>query len=76
MAEKKLPEPKVVKFVEPVIDKRTLGSEFKQKAKVITETLVSLDKDQLEDLDKELNSNGLVNAKKKFVQAQNNMFYF
>ncbi|XP_044736795.1 glycine--tRNA ligase isoform X2 [Chrysoperla carnea] len=58
VAEKKLPEPKVVKFVEPVIDKRTLGSEFKQKAKVITETLVSLDKNQLEDLDKELNSNG------------------
>ncbi|KAJ8985812.1 hypothetical protein NQ317_012052 [Molorchus minor] len=55
---KKLPEPKVIDVVEPVANKGVLGKTFKKDAKVITDALAKLQINDMEYLERNLESNG------------------
>jgi glycyl-tRNA synthetase (class II) len=56
-AEKPLSEPKVIDVVEVQTDKSVIGKTFKQNAKLITGYFEKLTADQINDLEKLLNSN-------------------
>lgn len=53
-AEKQLPQPKVIDIVEVVADKSSIGKLFKQNAKTISAYLEQLNKDQVEELEKQI----------------------
>ncbi|CAG9858491.1 unnamed protein product [Phyllotreta striolata] len=57
-AEKKLAEPKVLDVVEAQPNKGLLGKTFKKDAKAITESLAKLKIDEVEELEKKLESQG------------------
>ncbi|KPJ19986.1 Glycyl-tRNA synthetase [Papilio machaon] len=57
-AEKKLPAPKQVKIVEAVSNKAAIGKEFKKDAKIINDTLATLDSAALEELENKLATEG------------------
>lgn len=59
-AEKKLSEPKIVDVVEAQPNKGALGKAFKKDAKSITDALAALDLNEVEELNKHLESKGLV----------------
>ncbi|XP_038044765.1 glycine--tRNA ligase-like [Patiria miniata] len=54
VAEKKLPEPKIIDVVEAVPQKGIVGKAFKKDAKVIMEHMASLSEDQVVELEKNL----------------------
>jgi len=58
VAEKKLPQPKTVDVVEPVVAKSQLGKEFKKDAKKVTDALTALSPDQLTEMEAQLASEG------------------
>lgn len=57
-AEKKLAEPKVVDVVEAAPNKGPLGKTFKKDAKAITDALAKLQINDVENLEKSLETNG------------------
>ncbi|KPI95383.1 Glycyl-tRNA synthetase [Papilio xuthus] len=57
-AEKKLPAPKQVKVVEAVSNKAAIGKEFKKDAKIINDTLATLEPAALEELENKLATQG------------------
>lgn len=57
-AEKKLPEPKVIDVVEAQPNKEALGKTFKKEAKSIMDSLAALSIEDVEDLEKKLESTG------------------
>lgn len=59
-AEKTLNETKVVDVVEVVPNKATLGKSFKKDAKIIADSLTNLEKDEIANLEKELETKGCV----------------
>ncbi|XP_037068303.1 LOW QUALITY PROTEIN: glycine--tRNA ligase-like [Pollicipes pollicipes] len=58
VAEKKLPEPKTVDVVEPVVAKGLLGKAFKKDAKKVTDLLTALSADQLTEMEAQLAKDG------------------
>ncbi|XP_043225391.1 glycine--tRNA ligase-like isoform X2 [Amphibalanus amphitrite] len=58
VAEKKLPAPKTVDVVEPVIVKGVLGKQFKKDAKKVTDALTALSPEQLTEMENKLNEAG------------------
>lgn len=57
-AEKKLAEPKIVDVVEALPNKGILGKTFKKDAKCISESLAALNINEIEELEKKLESDG------------------
>lgn len=53
-AEKKLPEPRTIDVVEAQPNKGSVGKEFKKDAKLVTDALAALPKDDVEELAKQL----------------------
>lgn len=57
-AEKKLPAPKQIEIVEAVANKAAIGKEFKKDAKLINDTLATMDSASLEDMQSKLDAEG------------------
>lgn len=62
-AEKKLKEPRTVDIVEFVPKKLVVGKTFKKEAKLVTDALAALDKDEVEKMEKMLDETGTVSVK-------------
>ncbi|NP_001040293.1 glycine--tRNA ligase [Bombyx mori] len=68
-AEKKLPAPKQIEVVEAIANKAAIGKAFKKDSQAINDTLATLDNAALEEMQKELDSNGeytLITARGEF----------
>ncbi|KAK0166702.1 hypothetical protein PV327_004192 [Microctonus hyperodae] len=57
-AEKKLAEPKIVNVCETVPNRGIIGKQFRKEAKIVLETLSTLEKDTLDNMEKTLESIG------------------
>ncbi|KAI8429503.1 hypothetical protein MSG28_000138 [Choristoneura fumiferana] len=60
-AEKKLPAPKQIEVVEAVANKAAIGKAFKKDAKIINDTLAAMDSAALNQLQKNLDTDGEYN---------------
>nr|AAA62231.1 glycyl-tRNA synthetase [Bombyx mori] len=68
-AEKKLPAPKQIEVVEAIANNGRIGKAFKKDSQAINDTLATLDNAALEEMQKELDSNGeytLITARGEF----------
>jgi len=63
VAERKLPTPRTITFVQAVLNKATLGKVFKKDAKLITEYFANLEEPELETIDSALKANGSAEVK-------------
>ncbi|KAL1491711.1 hypothetical protein ABEB36_012268 [Hypothenemus hampei] len=75
-AEKKLDQPKIVDIVEATPNKAVLGKEFKKDAKYISETLANFTLEEIENLEKSLETNGnyeLSAADRKFTLTKDHV---
>lgn len=57
VAEKPLPQPKVVDVVEIHVDKSTVGKQYKQEAKHITAHFEKLTAAEIDEIEKRINAN-------------------
>jgi glycyl-tRNA synthetase len=62
-AERKLATPKTVSFVQPVLNKATLGKVFKKDAKLISDYFAGLEEPELETIESQLKANGFAEVK-------------
>lgn len=59
-AEKKLTEPKIVDVMETVPSKGVIGKAFKKEAKIVMDKLAVLSREEVEDLERQLENEGRV----------------